>query len=65
MGPGSSRAGQHTPLEGDGEYAVHGVDDEEEVPYHPLLVELKVGTLGAHHIERAALKQNHVEYSAL
>ena len=55
MGPCGGCTGEYTPLEGDGEDAVHGVDDEEEVPDHPLLVELQRGTLRPHHVERAAL----------
>jgi hypothetical protein len=55
MCPGSCSTGEHTPLEGDGEDAVHGVDDEEKVPDHPLLVELEGGTLGPNRVEGAAL----------
>jgi hypothetical protein len=56
MCPGSRSTGEHTPLEGDGEDAVHGVDDEEEVPDHPLLVELQGGALGPDRVEGAALE---------
>ncbi len=55
MCPGSRSTGEHTPLEGDGEDAVHGVDDEEEVPDHPLLVELQGGALGPNRVKGAAL----------
>ncbi len=55
MCPGSCGTGEHTPLERDGEDAVHGVDDEEKVPDHPLLVELQGGALGPNRVEGAAL----------